>query len=52
MLASVQAGFMLERVRKSLECGVLYACKGAHPLFTGQRESEKEKERERCINFF
>jgi len=26
--------------------GVLYVCKGAHTLFTGKREIEKEKERE------
>jgi hypothetical protein len=27
----------------------LYACKGAHTLFTGQREREREKERKRVI---
>jgi hypothetical protein len=26
---------------------VLYACKGAHTLFTGQRERGRERERER-----
>ncbi len=27
--------------------GMLYACKGAHTLFTSQREREKDRERER-----
>jgi len=27
--------------------GVLYACKGAHTLFTSQREREREREREK-----
>jgi hypothetical protein len=33
--------------------GVLYACKGAHSLFTGQRERKRkrERERERCGRF-
>jgi hypothetical protein len=27
--------------------GILYACKGSHTLFNGQRERLKERERER-----
>ncbi len=33
-------------MRDTLNAGVLYACKGAHTLFTSQREREREKERE------
>ncbi len=34
-------------MRNAYSAVMLYACKGAHTLFTGQREREKERERVR-----
>jgi hypothetical protein len=37
-------------MRKCLECGragMLYAGKGVHTLFTGQRDRERERERKK-----
>ncbi len=59
----MRACFMLARVilslSLSLSLGLLYACKGAHTLFTGQREREREREgreikreRERELSLF
>jgi hypothetical protein len=33
------------RNEELLECGVLYACKGARPLHWSERERERERER-------
>jgi hypothetical protein len=33
-------------MRNAQSAGVLYACKGAHTHFTGQRERERERKRE------
>jgi hypothetical protein len=34
-------------MRNAYSAGMLYACKGAHTLFTSQRERERGKEKER-----
>jgi hypothetical protein len=36
-----------ERMRNTYSAGMLYACKGPSPPFTGQREGERERERVR-----
>jgi hypothetical protein len=33
---------------RSMSAGMLYARKGAHTLFTGQKKRERQRERERC----
>ncbi len=62
ILARVWVCFMLEREKEQWKelrvragntkvvfpgAGMLNACKGAHNLFTSQREKERERERER-----
>jgi hypothetical protein len=50
-LSSLPSSLVRERKKEGgneecLECGVLYACKGAHNLFTGQRERERQTDRQ------
>ncbi len=51
MLARVHTVFTGQRERERESAVMLnfrfYACKGVHTLFTGQREREREKEKER-----
>ncbi len=45
---SIRPSFSLSLTGEEGCAGMLYACKGVHTLFTGQREREREGGRERC----